>query len=61
MQVAIFCFEKFIFICSQFEFNAISDDYEAGVTCVTDFVSGEEDSRWNQMESHILLVSKIQF
>ena len=45
MQVAIFCFEKFIFICSQFEFNAIPDDYEAGVTCVTDFVSGEEDSR----------------
>ena len=49
MQVAIFCFEKFIFICSQFEFNAIPDDFEAGVTCVTDFVSGEEDSRWNQM------------
>ena len=35
---------KYILICSKFEFNAIPADYEASVTCVADFIGGEEDS-----------------
>ena len=28
----------------KFEFNAIPEDYEAGVICVTDYVGSEENS-----------------